>query len=655
MDNLRLISPNDSSEKIASDFLSEALKRNRCTIVLGPEISRLSSDISVENLLWKLLDRIDHLPSSFGNRDPIFSKLQIKRLIPVIRNNFDSKSKLFHYFRRQLSKNLSSPNELHKLLAQLKASFYIDTNYDDLFLDVLEATHAEENLSPIIFDHHLDYKNRIRYIKLNGGFDDFSSLVLPYESYEKRFQDNPYLANLLKSIFIQHVVLFLGFQADDPTVEDLILKLARKNEEKETNICIALNNPTEQEIVLYQSMQVNIVPLISEKDKNGGKPLEDFLIRIWQQATDFRIYLDVPQELPKPYSNKLVSAIEIYRRGEFKAAKEHFSLIEEDNNIGINIWRSDPGALAQYSYFYLKTFDKLNDWLGFKDKYKLIDSILNQTKDCVPEFMMNSLEALILSARGLAEIRALELDVALKTMTNSIEKLEKYEDLVSEREFLLHADRHVILAQLHIYKAYFKAENKHEELNAAQKLIEKSEILYRSNNAFDENKEVHYVGRYYGTKVFLEIAEVRTGKKDYKEVARAFDIWAKKSYTPERNRPPYGIVVGKYCEAISFFFKSQNENIEDQPDKLSLQAQAIEQLTKIVDNNNGSINLTNLVLAKLHRALELMHKKAGNKSEQKQNQKDFESALNDLITDNNILGNSSDQIATEDWIYLPLN
>ncbi|HYG61653.1 MAG TPA: SIR2 family protein, partial [Thermoanaerobaculia bacterium] len=103
------------------------------------------------------------------------------------------------------------PAPLHKAIARLaKAGFFqaiVTTNYDNL----LERALDDAGVKPIV--QHLELNatvvadGHIRLLKLHGSREDWLSVVLSGESYEKFGRQYPFLVSQLDVLLRQHPVL----------------------------------------------------------------------------------------------------------------------------------------------------------------------------------------------------------------------------------------------------------------------------------------------------------------------------------------------------------------------------------------------------------------------------------------------------------------
>jgi hypothetical protein len=126
----------------------------------------------------------------------------------------------------------AKPARVHSLLLALNPRLVITTNYDKLIENAYAATHSQSMTvvtqeDPAKVQRRLqDDKERERpfLFKLHGDVEDISTIVLTESDYRRSIHDNTGNQMVLSSIFLTHVVLFIGFSFSDP---ELLLTVSR--------------------------------------------------------------------------------------------------------------------------------------------------------------------------------------------------------------------------------------------------------------------------------------------------------------------------------------------------------------------------------------------------------------------------------------------
>lgn len=93
--------------------------------------------------------------------------------------------------------------------------------------------------------------------------------------------------------------------------------------------------------------------------------------------------------------------------------------------------------------------------------------------------------------------------------------------------------------------------------------IKNAEQIYKNFGSMGTDKEIHYLGRLYGTKVFFTLFKIEKNivQFDMRNYTQLFED-AKKAH---QKRVPYGILAGKYCDAYCHYFfyhKNMQNNID---------------------------------------------------------------------------------------------
>lgn len=129
-----------------------------------------------------------------------------------------NQSKFSSKVEQKLHKNWK-PNEISKyLFKNYNARHFITTNYDD----ILEQTASEQSIPCTIISKDIDIPkigNNMAIIKMHGDFNN--QIVLKENDYLEYSQNFKLIETFVKSIFATSTVLFVGFSADDPNVNQI--------------------------------------------------------------------------------------------------------------------------------------------------------------------------------------------------------------------------------------------------------------------------------------------------------------------------------------------------------------------------------------------------------------------------------------------------
>ena len=140
----------------------------------------------------------------------------------------DMESPLKYEICKYLSKNPMAINpELeieYSLLKKVNVEGIITTNWDLL----LEKTFPEFNVfigqDKLIFNNSIDIGETY---KIHGCVSKPNSLVVTSKDYDEFHQKNPYLAAKLLTIFMEHPIIFLGYNIGDSNVHSILASIIK--------------------------------------------------------------------------------------------------------------------------------------------------------------------------------------------------------------------------------------------------------------------------------------------------------------------------------------------------------------------------------------------------------------------------------------------
>lgn len=115
--------------------------------------------------------------------------------------------------------NNAEPNFAHDYIAKIKPKHIITTNYDDLLEKRFSVSDMQYDV--ITEDSDIPYSRSDHYlIKMHGELSR-KNIVLKENDYLE-YEDNFYMvSNLIKSLIMNHTVLFLGYSLNDPTFNSI--------------------------------------------------------------------------------------------------------------------------------------------------------------------------------------------------------------------------------------------------------------------------------------------------------------------------------------------------------------------------------------------------------------------------------------------------
>lgn len=621
----------------------DALKNRSCVIFFGSGISAESGLPTGEGLIKRLLHQ---------EQGSIINDYDLAKIAQIQRHKHRETN---NWLLNQLQKALNvraEPNDLHRLLVMLNSKYYITTNYDRLFDEVLQEQLGDEDLPRIVTDADMSKSGDIVYIKLHGDIYEGDSIVLTYDDYETKFEKNPNLVHLLYSLFAQNLVLFVGYSLKDPNILSIVRKIGQKSN-KGLYMVLVEPKPGDRDLdlVFLDSLNVNVIPLKLSEGQNIGKRLRQWLLELWDKIISeesYDLYLStVPVELP--YEIQISLAVQIYNNGDYSKANRLFQGLFNHNEAG-RYWRKRPELFGQVSYYSIKTLDKLNDWHNLEIMRQKILEKLRGLKSLYGDDIVMLVENQMNASVGTALMRSCQYKKAYDIFKESLDA-QPVGYLEREYTEALIADRHTSLASICLCRALLAraddADTIHEE---AQVAFLEAKKIYDKHKLRTPDRDDHYLGRFYGTKVFLQIALDKINIRLIEDTGKLFEDGI---LAHTGNRKPYGRIAGKYCHGVAHLYigmkRKQAGNMEQAVQHFS---DAEKLWHDCLESEEASeLTLSSLDYCKIYTALSRLYAETGEiqKNEKIQTllQKKRSELMADIIPDNIILN--------ENWIFTPLN
>lgn len=292
-------------------ILLERIERGNCTPFIGAEAnlgnipprSQIASELAIE-FNYPLQDS-DNLP-------------RVTQFMVATRDQWLPREKIAARYERAQSPDFSSPDELHRVLAELPLPVYVTTDYDSYMFEALKRTRRDpkrefcrwrEDLQkdpPNVFD--ADYvptpANPVVF-HLHGHADDPNSLVLTEDDYldflaVSRDTGDPMGKNKVIPVHIQRAftrcwLLFLGYRFGDLEFRVLLRSLVsafKLNKYRHLTVQFVQDcqNATDEEKARQRSAQ-DYLASYCEKEPNSlvyWGTTRDFVAELRQRWEAFR-------------------------------------------------------------------------------------------------------------------------------------------------------------------------------------------------------------------------------------------------------------------------------------------------------------------------------------------------------------------------------
>lgn len=250
------------------------------------------------------------------------------------------------------------------------------------------------------------------------------------------------------------------------------------------------------------------------------------------------------------------------KEGNYQAAKE---LHEKMLGMGID-WSHDVSLFVDEIYFAISLHDKLEEWteLDALERHVFLGAF-KRIKPLLTPDAYNTVLTMYQSSMALSMLRQLRISDAQKrideVLANVPEPQMRLESLLPESiasARILYANA-LMTRALVLHAKWSLFDHDRSDLLSARADMDAAETIYRKFARMGEPDEFHHLGRFYGTRAFLRIAEWENcGAGETLEAEELLDD-AQRAHLGE-NRTAYGRVAGQYCEAYCHLRLSQVMN-----------------------------------------------------------------------------------------------
>ncbi|MFM8445396.1 MAG: toll/interleukin-1 receptor domain-containing protein [Methylococcus sp.] len=266
--------------------------------------------------------------------------------------------------------------------------------------------------------------------------------------------------------------------------------------------------------------------------------------------------------------NLLELAMKRKKEGNYQSAKE---LYDDMLKIGID-WSQDISLFVDQLYFAISLHDKLEDWpeLDSLERFQFT-STFTRIKPLLTTDGYNTVRILYQSEMALSMLRQIRLSEAktrIEEVLAHVQKPTMQSEFLSEESFasaqILYAN--ALMTRALVLHAKWSLEgHDRSKLVTARADVEAAEVIYRDYAHMGKPDEFHHLGRFYGTRAFLRIAEWDNQGGNYPLAVQELLDDAQRAHQGDQ-RTAYGRIAGKYCEAYCHFRLSEvrNDSIEKQ-------------------------------------------------------------------------------------------
>ncbi|MCK4734229.1 MAG: SIR2 family protein [Methanophagales archaeon] len=305
-------------EKIKSQFegiipaeIINALKANRCILFVG---SGLSSQVRrsdgqrlptwkkflIELHDWTIANRIKF----WGDPGDIKQMIKKDNLLMAAQELQDrlGTAMIGEFLNSVFGDKLVRPSETHRLLPHIPFKAILTTNYDSL----IEGAYTIENEGriPTVFTQE-DlltrpsplHRDDFFIFKLHGHIDRPSTIILGSRDYQDLLFRTPGYRQFIETLFSTHTVVFIGFGANDPDLNNLLDRLSSIYSRTLGKHYILLPsgtmNPTEKRRFAFDK-RLEVVDYI--KDQNHTQVsefLRELLVQVEREPEEVETYIGI--------------------------------------------------------------------------------------------------------------------------------------------------------------------------------------------------------------------------------------------------------------------------------------------------------------------------------------------------------------------------
>lgn len=247
------------------------------------------------------------------------------------------------------------------------------------------------------------------------------------------------------------------------------------------------------------------------------------------------------------------------KNGQYQAAKDlHVQMMR----MGID-WTQDIALFIDQLYFSIGLHDKLEEWTELDSLERLVfQGAFSRIKPLITPSAYKTVRTMYQSSMALSMLRQMRLGEAQarieEVLTDPTEPLPPSESPPAEATAaanILYANA-LITRALVVHAKWSLEERDGAALASARADLEAAGRIYGQFARMGTEDEFHHLGRFYGTRAFLRIAEWQDSSGGGSLAMRALLDDARHAHRG-KNRTAYGRVAGQYCEAYCRIYLSE--------------------------------------------------------------------------------------------------
>lgn len=362
------------------DTIRKKADLNKLVVFVGAGVSRNVPGMpSWNDLVKEMADSIHYTKcnsckhkSDCKEKCLLFNDYSTDELLKIPQYVFNNNPEIYwKVIEKGISATPTIDSSLSKAIFELNPDHIITTNYDHL-LESSSSTFTKL-YDVIISDNKLLDTQKGKYIiKMHGDISQKDTIVLREQNYLEYSQTHALIELFIKSLIVDHVILFVGYSLNDMNVKMIIswinylrmqnntipankyigyIILDDKIIDKNTQKYFQLNN--------IQVINIHTFPLISsipsDINMDKGKRLYSFLKTISDTSLEFQLF-------PMHHLEKIIDFLYEHKITNYKylLSKLHINSYELANSILVLHNNTQYDALFNYFHSKSKFINKLH-------------------------------------------------------------------------------------------------------------------------------------------------------------------------------------------------------------------------------------------------------------------------------------------------------
>ncbi len=421
------------------ELIKNAKEEDRLVIFIGSGVSFNSGIPQWKGLVQELARQLSYYKCKKCEYRKSYEKCQQYRecningeeflKIPQFYYNVHPK-KYFNLIKTVLDIEVE-PNDLNRIIMEIKPKHIITTNYDRL---IEKTNHSNRLIYKNIYrdEDLLDMYSNNYIIKMHGDIKDLKNIVLKENDYLSYSQNHILMETKIKSLLLDHTFIFVGYSLNDYNLKlimkwrDIIADQYNKSDKKCKSFIIDPSKHEKYEKNYYENNSVYVIDsedLTSEIISNNSSDIKlgEFGKKVYSILNMINNSDSVISKI-NSNSNSFNKRDYLYDKLQVFKGRNKIAISELDNIIGI----LTLGEVLEYT-LVIRDKEKYNIFIdiidGVNKKSKYIKNVLHKTG--ILEIILHNSEKIYIIKEELNSNTLLELEVQndFSTIRQNIDKM----------------------------------------------------------------------------------------------------------------------------------------------------------------------------------------------------------------------------------------